>query len=390
MRNPFARTAVVGAAAALALSLAACGPQDGPKDVPDVQDAPAQTSQQAVPRSELDPAADGRIDVTSTGEQVATFRGDKYIVSDGTVDQATGEAAADGLGLQEICVVHQPAEWQQIGSIGWGRNLITYERVAMPWGTVSFGYEYHNEASPASAGARSNTSEEEYFNGAQGVEHTQANGHDVAYLVDEQEGGTPVAPGIRDLEAQAAGDGSSQRYVTVYAYEQRAEDCALATRISCEVTDPAAYDLSAAQLVEQAYAPLEFLGKDAGDVAAASYLADVTIASEDGQRQVVLRRDGADLVSYTEHGALLATLEGATSFEFASPDEAAEAQEVEVDGRTWSAHVAEAADEFGQTQLRAWTDLGGSSLRVVGAVLEGEDVTAATQRLVGGRVADVA
>lgn len=331
-------------------------------------------------RDQSDPTADGRIDVTTTGTQTATYHGAKYIVSDVTVDQQTGDALTDGLGLQEICVVNQPAAWENIGSIGWDRNSISYSKIETPWGTVSYRYEYLNEAGGVETSSR--TSEDGFFKGHEGVEHMEVGDHAVSFVYEDLTS-TDLAMGIPDLEATA--EGASGREVSVYAFEQRGDKCAFTVTVTCEVTEEETFDLAGDDIVRAAYAPLTFEPKGA-TVNAASFLSDITLTNSDGGTELVLRRVGDSLVSYTEHSAILlgesqtsGALASAT-YDFAPEGSAPEyAEKYEAGDRDVMVVVE------GQL-LIAWTDVNGSPLRIEANILDGEDVKATLDRVVTGRI----
>lgn len=362
-------------AAALTLCVAGCGQPE------QTEQGDAQAPERVTQRDETDPTADGRIDVTSTGEQVATFHGPKYIVSDVTVDQESGENLTEGLGHQEICVVNQPESWESIESIGWDRNSLSYTNVAMPWGTVSYRYGYINEASGVEGIEEwSKTSEEGYFEGYDSIQHTQVDDHDIAYVSDDE---TLGVMGIEDLEAMA-GEDASTRSVSVYTYEQRADKCAFTVSIVCQVNDEST-TLSDEDIIRDAYAPLEFHAKD-DQVGAASFVSDLTLTNADGSASIVVARKGDSLISYTDHMVMLLgesdsieTMASAT-YNFAPEDAPAEdAEQHEVDGKT----VLVQAGEF---SMITWVDVDGNWLRIEANNLENEDVDAMLNRVVAGRL----
>lgn len=371
-------------AAALSLTFAGCAQQAEQAEQPATQEATEDQGGRAAVRDESDPAADGRIDVTQTGSQVATFRGSKYIVSDVTVDQQTGEGLTEGLGLQEICVVEQPAEWGDISSIGWDRNSISYTNVAMPWGTASYRYEYVNEASGVEGTEEfSRASEEAYFAGFDQVEHVDVDGHAVSYMVDDAASG---AMGIEDLEAEGMGVEVPQRTISAYCFEQRADKCAFLATVTYQVADDSAFDLSAEDVVRDAYAPLRFFEKG-GEVDAASYLSDVVITSADGASELTIARNGNVLVSYTEHSVLMLDEQSVSediatvSFDYA----AGEAPYDDLTEYEIAGHVVRAREEEGM--LGAWVDMAGGTLYVETGIDEVEDVETVLNRIVGEGIA---
>lgn len=391
------RVATLACAAALSLTVSGCG-----RPAADQQDAStAATGAGASQRDDAKPLADDGIDVKATGSQVATYHGPKYIVSDVTVDQATGDSLTEGLGLQEICVVNQPDSWGQIASIGWDRNSISYTQVATAWGTVSYRYEYVNEASGVdTTKASSRTTEAAYFEGFGNVEHVQVGDRKVAYVVEE-EAGEDLSMGFVDLEAEAAAaaEGGGEAVdvtpeeaaptagVMVYAYEQRADKCALLVTVTCQVNQGASFNQTGEEIVREAFAPLEF--KAAGDeVDAASFLSDVTISNADSSRQVVIARNGESLLSYTEHMALLlgdspsADSIATVTYDFAPQEHADESAEAYgVDGFEVFARVDETSNV-----LTAWLEVNGSPLRIETSCAPGEDVDSVLARLVEGRI----
>lgn len=338
-------------------------------------------------RNQSDPTADGRIDVSTTGAQTATYHGAKYIVSDVTVDQRTSDGSLEGLGLQEICVVNQPASWERIGSIGWDRNSISYSKIEMPWGTLSCRYEYLNEASGAQSNeAGSRTSEDGYFNGHEGVEHTKVGDHNVAYVFEDL-ASMESGMSIPDLEAMGEGEegGASYREVAVYAFEQRDDKCAFTITVTCQVTDEDAFDLTAEDIVREVYEPLTFEPKGA-TVEAASFVSDVTLTNSDGSKELVLRREGDSLMSYTEHSAmLLGESQGSDALASATYDYAPEGSAPE-DAEEYVVDNRDAMVEAEGQLLVVWTDVNGSPLRIEANMFDGEDVQATLERVVAGRI----
>lgn len=90
-------------AGALALSLGSCAKPASSSSATSQSSASSQGSDQSsvAERTEKTANDGGNIDATSTGSQVATFFGPKYIVSDATVNQSVDQSGED-LGHQEI------------------------------------------------------------------------------------------------------------------------------------------------------------------------------------------------------------------------------------------------------------------------------------------------
>ena len=386
-------------AGALALSLGSCAKPASSSSATSQSSASSQGSDQSsvAERTEKTANDGGNIDATSTGSKVATFFGPKYIVSDATVNQSVDQSGED-LGHQEICVVDQPQSWERIASIGWDRNSITFMQVERPWGSAVYRYEYLNEAGAnAETAARGRTTEEAFFAGAGEVSHTEVNGHEIAYVYLGQSVVGPGGEGMVDLEAEAAGVNvaASGRTAMVYAYEQRADKCSFVVTATCMVANGADTP-SAEQILQDVYAPIGFVDKDAR-VEAASYLSDVSISNADSTANVVIARDGDSLVSYTEHSVVLlgAIDTGSTAptvtydFELAGEQEGME--EFEVGGHRVRAAVSESKWEFEtetvvERTLNAYVDLDGATLHVSATLAEGEEVPAALERLVGSRL----
>lgn len=382
--NSIARNAVTFVlTGAMAFALVGCGQGQpgGSQDATDGSDSIAAS------------AASTSIDVTSLGAAVATYDGAKYIVSDATVDQGALDDGQADYGLQELCVVRHPAAWGTDGTIGWGRNSISFMYVPTDWGSVTYSYSYRNEAGAAQGTQKpSRTTEEGYFNGMGDVQHMAVGDHDVSYVVDQEE-----AAGIPDLEAQAAQAGSDgERTVAVYAFEQRADKCAFNVSVVCSVNAGSTFELTGEQLVAQAYEPLEFIayGADA-QVNAASYKADVTIADAANERTLVVAQKGGDLLSYGAHEVgLVDSVEGQLAknpvrFDFAPTDEPAQDAEMhEVVGLAIRTSVVEQNWGMGEDApveriLNAWIDLDGKPLHIEAILSQDEDVDATLARLVG-------
>lgn len=379
-------------AALLSLSIVGCGQQGSSSSSSAATDSARPDVEQSV-HNNTDPTANGRIDATSTGVQVATYRGAKYIVSDATADQTT-----DDMGLQEICVIRQPESWEQIKSIGWDRNSISYAGIAMPWGEMSCRYEYVNEVGAAEGMEEySRTNEESYFSGLDNIQHTELGDHAVAYAYNEQSDDY-VTAGIVDLEAQAMGEqgGTTGRTVMVNAYEQREDKCSFLVTVTCLVTDESA-KLDGEQLLRDAYAPLEFASKDA-QVDAASFLADVTISNAENSKNAIIKRDGKYLISYTEHAVTLLESEGGealmltAAYDFApQTTQPEDAQAYEVDGKTVYATEPVRSNEgieedILESSVEAWVDLDGNTMYVRADLNDGETVEDALRRVVDGRI----
>ncbi len=399
-------------ACALTMTLGACGGNNEAKQDEPVMDTPAP---QVAVRDEAVPDAGGRIDATKTGVQVATFDGPKYIVSDATVDQSQ----EGNYGLQEICVVRPPESWSTAETIGWDRNSIAYGRIPTDWGFVSYRYEYINEAGTDSVQADwSRVSEDGFFGGAPNVEHTNVGDHQVAYILNDEAAGE-VAPGIVDAGV-AEEQASLGKIVTLFGLESRAEDCAFAISMSCELSKDAQVELSAEQLLGDAYAVLEFLGRDA-QVDAASFESDVTISNAQGTHRVVVHRNEAALLSYTPHSVVMGNfgdpsapgtltfdyapeggLEGAArkaqSTDMFNPDfgytniEVSNVEQHDVAGRTFNACVVSANMDMGERgseamrELRAWCDVEGDALFVETTIAENEGVEDALTRILSDRL----
>lgn len=416
-----------------AVTLAACG-------APAQSNAPEQTnaasSSEDTSASSNEPALKPAPANQAASVPVATFEGAKYIASSPNTE------ASDGMEVvNELCVVRPPESWNTAQSISWSPSSIGYEKIATDWGTISYRFEYINEAGSEIAGTElSRTTETGYFGEGLATEHTQIGDHNIAYALsntDEEQ----IAFGIIDLESKAADDedsDQSNRYVTLNAWESRGENCAFTTFINCEVNADAADDLSGEQLLADAYAPLEFIAANVADNAknaeattdatnaeattdAAPYYADVTLTSADDAQSVVVHRNGADLTSYGRHNALLMTESGGLTLDFAPegglnnmPDATAstsnyrsehgytavdvsDIEEHEVDGRTYHARVLTAfiatgnaeqgnAEQEPMRELRAWCDIDGNALYIKAIMRADEDASASLNRLLSGRI----
>lgn len=388
MQDKFIGAGAFVCAAVLSLSLAGCGQQSSSS----VQSASSEREQSV--HNAKDPTANGRIDATNTGKQVATYHGAKYIVSDATADQTT-----DNMGLQEICVVRQPESWESISSIGWDRNSISYTRISMPWGEASYRYEYANDAgAPSEMQEWSRTNEQNYFSGMENVQHMDVDGRSVGYVFDSQSAGSNDM-GIEDLEAQAMGiqEGTSGRTISVYTYEQRGDKCSLLITATYNVTNDAAFNPSAEQMVQEAYAPLEFAPKDA-NVDAASFLADLAITNAGGDRELTIKRNGSSLMMYAEHSVALLdnaqddSLIPVMTFDFASDGQIPEgAGEYSVGGKTVRA-VEEGSVLEGEEgaiedrTVHAWLDVDGATLYVEASMKDGELVENTLARVLTDRI----
>ncbi len=390
MQNRFIGAGAFVCAAMLSLSLVGCGSQSSSSST---QSASSEVEQSV--HNAKDPTANGRIDASNTGKQVATYHGAKYITSDATADQTT-----DNMGVQEICVVHQPESWKSISSIGWDRNSISYASVSMPWGEASYRYEYANDAgAPQEMQEWSRTNEQNYFSGMENVQHMDVNGRSVGYVFDNS-GEDSGAMGIEDLEAQAMGvqEGSSVRTISVYTYEQRGDKCSLLITATYNVNSDADFNPSAEQMVQEAYAPLEFAQKDA-NVDAASFLSDLVITNGEGNHELTIKRNGSALMSYMEHSVALLdnaqndSLIPVMTFDFATSEPVPEgAGEYNVGER-----VVRAVEEttvlegeegaIEERSVHAWLDIDGTTLYVDANMKDGELVEDALTRLIADRIA---
>lgn len=411
------RAMAVAVAAALSLGCVGCaaaGDQGGQEAAGDAA-TPTQDSgdgqsattvepknSEPVAVAEPDPTAGGRIDVTQAGEQVATFHGDKYIVSDATVEQRSSAQTVqdEGLGLQEICVVHEPDAWKDADAIAWDRNSITYHGIPMSWGHLSLRYQYINEQGVGDEYAQwSRTTEEGFFTFGQEIEHMDVDGHTVAYMRDEVDLSSLVMQDLAQDGGEGADDGAQGMGATVmvFGYEQRAEKCAFSIEVTCEVDDGKTLDLSAEELLRQAYAPLEFVSKDS-KVNAASYVSDVTITTADGAKKAVVGRKGDVMISYTPSEVVL--LEGIESvsltpqvrYSMAPVDAPGDgAESFDIDGRTVKAQVREQeVDYVDSTDVERiaciWVDMDGTPLYVEASMAINEDLPGVLERVVSGRV----
>ena len=424
MTDTFRRLGSLLASAALVAGLGACSGQatdgasgEASKATTEEQATEEEWGDYVAPKQEA-PDAGGRIDVTKTGEQLSTFAGAKYIVSDATMDQTQGES----YGVQEICVVRQPNDWSDVESIGWDRNSITYNRIPSEWGTKSYRFEYINEAGSDNLDAAwSRTTEEGFFGQDADIQHEQIDGHDVAYVVNN-DAVYEIAPGINDLEAQAEGVEPQNAFVSVHTWESRGDACAFAVSISCEISSDDASSPDPLELINEAYGCLEFVDEASKGLEAAPYTADIVIENADGSQKVTVKRGEATLLGFTGHsvtladygdGASYATLlfdyapegglegmeEATSATDTFSPDhgftdvQVSDVEQYEVDGRTVNARVVTATfsmggDQQGTTrELRAWTDIEGSALYVKTTLQENEDVAAALEHALAGRIA---
>lgn len=399
VKNKLTCVKSVACTAALALCIAGCGqPANKAEDSASSQNQSESIERIETARDATDPKADGRIDVTTKGSDVATFNGAKYIVSDATASQSTGDKVTEGLGLQEICVVKQPESWKP-ESIAWDRNSIAYAKMPASWGDASYRYEYINEASGVEGVEQwSQTSVDKYFAGQSNIKEAEISGHKISYIVDEADEGPDLS--MVDPDATETGvSPTSGKTISVYAYEQRDEKCAFVCSVTCNLVDDAEKP-DAEQLLKDAYAPLEFAQKD-DEVDAASYMSDVTITSADAQSSLVLARKGDALAAYKEHSVTLVgnsetdEFAAVTTYDYAPADEApSDAQELTVgdlmvraqkNEKTWEFEGESGADYT----LVAWTEVGGSPLRVEAAIGGEEDMASALERVLGDRITSV-
>lgn len=394
IKSKIVKAQVLICATALAVTAVGCSAPDNTSKQAEQASASGQPVSAPTAHDQTDPKADGRIDVTSTGEQTATFRGPKYIVSDATISQGTGEGLNEGLGLQEICVVNQPEAWQEIDSLGWDRNSISYTGITMPWGKASYRYEYANEASAVEGVQEwSRTDVNAYFAGLGDVKEIEVNGHKISYLFDE----AAANAGLEDLEAEAMGiEQTPGRSVSVYTFEQRGDKCSFLTNVNCTIQDEST-TLDPETIIKDVYAPLTFANKDE-KINAASYLSDVEITSANNDHKIVLARKKDALASYSQHSV---TMMGDSQSDFFSaistydyaPQAAApeDAEEHTLGDRTFRVVITETPWSYGEEsgadyKMEAWTDVEGETLRIEAAKGAEEDVETVLQRVMDGRI----
>lgn len=365
---------------------------------------------------------DGRIDVKSAAPAVATYYGDKLIVSDATSTQEGMETKQDGFGVQEMCVIKQPESWKQISSIGWSRNSISYGNIAEPWGTISYSFEYINEASVGDLDPEiSRTTPESYFGSLDDAKEFESDGHKVVYVRDD----APSLDGrftYEDLEAAYYGvQRDTSNDVGIHIYEQRGDKCAFTIALTCSVNEGSKVDKTDEELVAEALSVVSFTKENTAN--AASCESDDTITSWDNTQSVVVKRNGSDLLGYTEHGLAVSeqvTGENAqmlrTHYDFSIDTDSAsyaeltgnidelsedngfsnasvtDVQDFDVDGLKVHARVASAEVDYGDEveemrELRAWVEADGGKILGVQAVMNaGEDVEAAIGRTISGRL----
>ena len=419
MRQRSAYIPAIALSAVLATPLAGCACSN--QQQPQQDGTPQATTQQDEPTELTKKIDEGKLDVQAAAPSATTFFGDKLIVSDATDTQSGLESNTGDLGTQEMCLIKQPESWTEIESIGWGRNYISYNNIATPWGSVSYSYTYNNEAGVTEdLGEFSLTTPESFFGSMDDVKELEVNGQKALYVRND-------APSVadrfmfEDLEAAMMGvERDTSQDVGLHIYEQRGDKCSFVVTVTCKVDQADAFGTSDEDLVKEALSVANFTTENAEQ--AASYLSDVVFTSADGSKQVLVKRNGADLMSYTQHGAILAESdEGAemnsllVEYDFASGKDAdafatstADTQDMsedqgftnvevsdivdrEVDGytvhaRTVSADIDMIDEVITQRQLRGWIEYDGQLLGVEASMKDGEDMDAAIARVISNRL----
>lgn len=400
---------------ALGASLTACGTaQNATTSSQEEVSSAASPATQSTSAAGTPKPSEGAVQATN----VATFDGPKYI----TNAFASGQAPSEASVVPEACTINTSDTLAHAESIAWGPASITYNRVAKDWGNVTYRYEYLTKTGtePAEA-APDRTTETGYFGQGRAVEHAQIGEHGVSFAM-ENSSDELVAIGIVDLEAKANNSNKAGSFIMLNAWEPRSEGCAFAVSISCEVNEGADANLTAEELLTDAYAPLTFEQTAApSQPGVASSESDVTITSADDSRSVVVHRKGDTLVSYGRHKVILANPQASSANSTLTVDYAPEGgldamdslsadtsmyntelgfaevgvsnkEDAQVEGRAWHARtvtttiaVAE-GDAKTEHELRAWTEVDGNALYVITGMDDGEDVATALLRTLTGRL----
>ncbi len=424
MNNTGKLVGAIALSAVLACPLVGCGGSQGNTQTKTGQSNQTEVSQTANNTSEQT-ADDGRIDVRSTASATATFNGDKLIASDATTTQLGSESTGKGLGHQEVCVVSQPKSWESIESIAWSRNSLVYTNIEQPWGKLNYTYEYFNEAGVEDLEedvdeSWSQTTPESFFGSMEDVKELEVDGHKIYYVRDD-------APSVadrfvyEDFEAQFYGDDrDTSNDVGIHVYEQRGDKCSFVIVIKCKPNEGAKLDTTDEQLVKDAYAVTSFA--EAGKANAASYLSDTAITSKSGKQQLVIKREGTDLLSYTPHAVMLSQGTGEDddeylmmSYDFATEADAqtveqdsanvddyteengfasvevSDIEEHDIDGLKVRARVVTSVqdwdeDTYTERELRGWVEHDGEILLIQAQMKEDESVADALSRIVAGRL----
>lgn len=288
--------------AALTGPLAGCGgdANGAPQQAEPEQTEQTEEVQTVDTTTQTAPTDDGRLDLQADAS-ILTFAGDKAIASDATDTQQGMETSQSGFGHQEVSVIKQPESWTDISQIGMGRNYISYQDITQPWGTLSYEFQYHNDATVEAEDELewSQTTPEAFFGSMEDVQQIQTNGHTVYYVRDD-------APSVaekfafEDMEAMLLGEErDTSNDVRIHAYEQRADKCSFTVAIKCEANEGATIDMTDEQIVEQAFAVVNYVEGDKAN--AASYLSDVAITSADDTKQLVIKRTNNDLMGFSKH-----------------------------------------------------------------------------------------
>ena len=275
----------------------------------------------------------GVLNIKKIGSQIATYEGDKYIVSDGINEEYQKSAYT---GLQELCVIKVSEDWESIEEEIWDRNDFQFVGVATPYGTKTFQYKYINpfNTNDVFITHDENYNElpvenpvEEYLNKTvndRQKDYESLNGYrdsdDQISMETAEIKKTTI--GEQEISYRRCDVFDSHDIVIVQSAFKKADDCVFCVSAAYDILKEDDSEVDELQLLEEAYSNISFYNSGFDSIKASSPAAKRTIVSGDNENCCIVDDSSSKYYHYNSYSTdPMEIAEGSWTVNFkANPD----------------------------------------------------------------------
>ena len=241
----------------------------------------------------------GVLQTDEIGSQIATYEGDKYIVSDG-INSESQSNAYDG--FHELCLVETPENWESVEEELWSRNDLQYVGVATPYGFKSYQYKYINPFNSTDVFITHDESYnelpvenpvDEYL---KKVVNDRQKGYD--WSNDGRNPEDQISMEVTEIKKATIGDQEvsyrrcdihdDHDIVIVYSAFQKTDDCIFCSSVAYDVIKEDDSEIDEIQFLNEAYSNISFYESEFDTIKASSPDSKRTIVSGDNKYRCVI------------------------------------------------------------------------------------------------------
>ena len=233
------------------------------------------------------------------GSQIATYEGDKYIVSDGINDESQSSAYD---GFHELCLVKSPENWESVEEEIWKRNDLQYVGVATAYGFKSYQYKYINPLNTADVFVTHDESYNELpvENPVNEYLNKMVNDRQKDYdwsneLADPEDKISMEATEIKkatignlEVSYRRCDIRDDHDVVIVYSAFQKSDDCIFSASVAYDIIKEDDSEIDEIQFLNEAYSNISFYDSGFDAIKASSPDSKQTIVSGDNKYRCII------------------------------------------------------------------------------------------------------